>query len=97
MSQSARVVVARDTRPSGVGLTEALSDGVQAMGGVVFDAGVLTTPICHYIVRCENDAAFGTPTEQGYYEKTAQVHLRPLGGKLMCAIGLQGALRCQRG
>uniref|UniRef100_A0A0R3S3A5 PGM_PMM_IV domain-containing protein n=1 Tax=Elaeophora elaphi TaxID=1147741 RepID=A0A0R3S3A5_9BILA len=32
-------------------------------------SGLLTTPQLHYIVRCQNDSAYGSPTEAGYYAK----------------------------
>jgi phosphoacetylglucosamine mutase len=76
ISKPANVIYARDTRPSGPALVAALIDGLKAApGGTTThtDEGVLTTPILHYLVRCKNTQgtadAYGTPTEEGYYEK----------------------------
>lgn len=44
----ARVVIGRDTRPSGAALAAACAAGVQAMGLHVTDAGMVTTPELHY-------------------------------------------------
>ncbi|KAJ3388595.1 Phosphoglucomutase-3 [Lobulomyces angularis] len=70
---TANVVVARDTRPSGLKLAEAFIEGVKVLHGNVKDYGVLTTPQLHYLVRCLNtsDSAsfYGSPTEDGYYQK----------------------------
>ncbi|KAI8613507.1 hypothetical protein BC830DRAFT_1192376 [Chytriomyces sp. MP71] len=75
LSQTARVVVARDTRPSGQALVASLMDGVQSLGGEIKDYGLFTTPQLHYVVRCINtagtDQAYGEPTEEAYYEKLA--------------------------
>lgn len=75
MTAPALVVVGRDTRPSGVMLSQALRDGVTALDGVLVDYGVLTTPQLHYITRCLNTAdtqqAYGIPTVEGYYAKLA--------------------------
>ncbi|ORY41588.1 Phosphoacetylglucosamine mutase [Rhizoclosmatium globosum] len=75
LSQPARVVVARDTRPSGKALVASLVDGVQCLGGEIKDFGLFTTPQLHYVVRCINTAgtedAYGEPTEEAYYEKLA--------------------------
>ncbi len=49
--QGARVVVARDTRPSGPGLMAAVCAAVQASGGHAFDAGVLPTPAVSLAVQ----------------------------------------------
>ncbi|KAJ1555588.1 Phosphoacetylglucosamine Mutase, partial [Cladochytrium tenue] len=71
----ARVCVARDTRPSGEALVASLIEGIKALGGSVSDYGVLTTPQLHYVTRCLNTqgtpAAYGVPTEEGYYQKLA--------------------------
>jgi phosphoacetylglucosamine mutase len=76
ISKPANVIYARDTRPSGPALVAALIDGLKAApGGTTThtDEGILTTPILHYLVRCKNTQgtadAYGTPTEEGYYEK----------------------------
>ena len=73
MSAPADVVIARDTRPSGLALVASLAAGVKAMGGKVHDFGVLTTPQLHYITRCLNtvdtDSPFGDASAIGYHRK----------------------------
>lgn len=75
LSQSASVVYARDTRPSGPELVAALEEGLKAFGeGVnITDIGVTTTPILHYVVKATNvkDGAYGKPSVEGYMEKTS--------------------------
>jgi len=49
-SASARVLVARDTRPSGQALAAAVAAGAAACGASVSDLGLLTTPALHLAV-----------------------------------------------
>lgn len=97
----ARVVVARDTRASGARLLGCVQDGLKAAGAEVKDYGFLTTPQLHYMVRCLNTEgtkdAYGTPTEEGYYEKfgaafkTALKGRKPVGSLTVdCANGVGG-------
>lgn len=44
-----------DYRPSSERLRNAAVAGVEAAGGKVWDLGVITTPVIHYIVTCHND------------------------------------------
>jgi len=73
ISKPARVVHARDTRPSGEILAPALKDGLLAIGAKTLDAGVTTTPILHYLVRAINtkgtDSEYGDDSKAGYYTK----------------------------
>eukprot|EP00794_Sanderia_malayensis_P005557 gene5557-6242_t len=70
LSVDAKVIVARDTRPSGVTLVEKLKDGIKSMNGICIDFGMLSTPQLHYIVRCLNtNEEYGQPSEEGYYKK----------------------------
>ena len=73
LSKPARVVYGRDTRPSGPALVAALRDGLAAIGAEMRDAGVVTTPILHYLVRAINTKgtkdAYGDDSEDGYYGK----------------------------
>ena len=66
-SKYGMVLVARDTRPSGESLVQALMDGAQAVGACVEDLGVLTTPQLHYAVRYSNLKS-KDPSPQGYME-----------------------------
>ena len=63
LSKPARVVYARDTRPSGPALVAAFEDGLKAIGAEGRDEGVKTTPILHYLVRAINSQ--GTKDEYG--------------------------------
>lgn len=73
LSKPARVVYARDTRPSGPALVASLEDGFQAMGAEARNGGVTTTPVLHYYVRAMNTKgtkdAYGEDTEEGYFTK----------------------------
>eukprot|EP00041_Stephanoeca_diplocostata_P012748 m.214191 g.214191 ORF g.214191 m.214191 type:complete len:550 (+) comp19071_c0_seq3:126-1775(+) len=66
---SATVVIAMDTRPSSAKLLEDVKAGVASIGGTCIDYGLLTTPQLHFMVRCSNDATYGTPTEASYVAK----------------------------
>jgi phosphoacetylglucosamine mutase len=76
LSKPARVVYARDTRPSGSALVSAFEDGLKAIGAEGRDAGVTTTPILHYLVRSINTKhtkdAYGEDSEQGYFSKLSE-------------------------
>ena len=73
LTKPARVVYARDTRPSGPALVGALEDGLKALGVEARNAGVTTTPILHYLVRAINTKgtkdAYGDDSAEGYMEK----------------------------
>ena len=73
LSKPARVVYGRDTRPSGPALVAALRDGLAAIGAETRDAGIVTTPILHYLVRAINTKgtkdAYGGDSEDAYYDK----------------------------
>lgn len=81
----AKVVVGRDTRPSGVALVKALKDGIEALGGKCTDYGINSTPQLHYITRCLNTLntpdAYGEPSEEGYYTKLATAFKKIVAGK----------------
>ncbi|KAJ3091658.1 Phosphoacetylglucosamine Mutase [Quaeritorhiza haematococci] len=84
-SLPAKVIVARDTRPSGPALVAALQDGVHALDGSITDYGLLSTPQLHYITCCLNTAntpdAYGEATESGYYDKLAAAFRKIVSGK----------------
>ena len=73
LSKPARVVYARDTRPSGPALIAALEDGFKAIGAETRNAGVTTTPVLHYLVKAINTKgtkdAYGEDSEEGYLQK----------------------------
>lgn len=72
----ASIVFARDTRPSGEELIQALKTGLEAFGASVkiVDLGITTTPALHHVVRATNDKSgyTGVPTVEGYIEKLAK-------------------------
>lgn len=78
LSKPARVVYARDTRPSGPALISALEDGLKAIGVEARDAGVVTTPILHYLVRSINTKgtkeSYGDDSEEGYFRKLSDAY-----------------------
>ncbi|KAF7347870.1 Phosphoacetylglucosamine mutase [Mycena venus] len=75
LSKPARVVYARDTRPSGEALVASLEDGIKAIGAEGRNAGVTTTPVLHYLVRAINTKgtkeSYGEDSEEGYFLKLA--------------------------
>jgi phosphoacetylglucosamine mutase len=98
---SARVVFARDTRPSGPKLVTALVDALEATGTEYSDFKLLTTPQLHYITRCTNTEgtpqSYGEVSEQGYYQKLAAAFKRAMKGRkttggvaVDCANGVGG-------
>lgn len=81
----ARVIYARDTRPSGPKLVTALVDGLKAAGAEYTDYKLLTTPQLHYLTRCINTEgtpqSYGEVSEKGYYEKLSSAFVRAIKGK----------------
>jgi phosphoacetylglucosamine mutase len=90
LSKPARVVYARDTRPSGEALVTALEDGFLAIGANARNAGVTTTPILHYLVRSMNTLGtkedYGDDSEEGYYTKLSEAFKRLLVGALLATV-----------
>ncbi|KAI0082289.1 phosphoacetylglucosamine mutase [Panus rudis PR-1116 ss-1] len=85
LSKPARIVYARDTRPSGGALVSSLEDGIKAIGAEGRNAGVTTTPILHYLVRCINTKGakdeYGQDSEDGYYKKLSSAYKKLVAGK----------------
>ncbi|KAL4708600.1 hypothetical protein ACJJTC_014208 [Scirpophaga incertulas] len=69
MSLKASVYIGMDTRYTSPRLAAAAANGVIALKGTPKEFGIVTTPMLHYCVKCRNDNTYGTPTEEGYYEK----------------------------
>lgn len=70
MGSASSVFVGMDNRYHSPVLLKAVSDGVLALKGNVKSFGLVTTPMLHYMVVCSNSCgAYGTPTEEGYYQK----------------------------
>lgn len=98
---TARVIFARDTRPSGPKLVTALVDALKATGTEYTDYKLLTTPQLHYLTRCVNTEgtpnSYGEVSEKGYYEKLAAAFARAMKGRktsgavtVDCANGVGG-------
>lgn len=69
MSLKASVFIGMDTRYTSPRLAAAAANGVIALKGTPKEFGIVTTPMLHFFVKCRNDNTYGTPTEEGYYEK----------------------------
>ncbi|KAL9249680.1 Phosphoacetylglucosamine mutase-like protein [Drosera capensis] len=64
----AEILLARDTRPSGVSLIDAAKQGIDSIiGAIANDLGILTTPQLHWMVRARNKGF--KATEQDYFEQ----------------------------
>ncbi len=78
LAKPARVVYARDTRPSGPSLVASLEDGIKAIGAEARNAGVTTTPILHYLVKAINTKgtqySYGDDSEEGYFQKLSTAY-----------------------
>lgn len=83
-TKSAKVLFARDTRPSGARLVKALTSALDATGVKYTDCGLLTTPQLHYLVRAENTQTtkhpYGEVSEEGYYRKLGDAFKRAMYG-----------------
>lgn len=90
LSKPARVVYARDTRPSGGALVSALEDGLNAIGAEGRNAGVTTTPILHYLVKAINTKGtkneYGEDTEEGYLVKMTDAFKKLIVGCMLLII-----------
>ncbi|KPJ03163.1 Phosphoacetylglucosamine mutase [Papilio xuthus] len=96
MALKASVFIGMDTRYTSPRLAAAAVHGVIALKGTPKEFGIVTTPILHYCVRCRNDNTYGTPTEEGYYEKIvgAFKNIReklPVGGEYTTTLYVDGA------
>ncbi|KAJ8715632.1 hypothetical protein PYW07_010114 [Mythimna separata] len=69
MALKASVFIGMDTRYTSPRLAAAAANGVIALKGTPKEFGIVTTPMLHFFVKCRNDNTYGTPTEEGYYEK----------------------------
>ena len=96
-----KVIVGRDTRPSGITLVTSLADSLAATNTEFVDYRVLTTPQLHYLTRCINTAGtpstYGEVSELGYYKKLVEAFYRALRGRRVsggltvdCANGVGG-------
>ncbi|XP_062324191.1 phosphoacetylglucosamine mutase isoform X2 [Osmerus eperlanus] len=77
MDQQASVFLGRDTRSSSDSLSQAVLDGVSALGGQSRDYGKVTTPQLHYMVCCQNtQGRYGDATVEGYYQKLSRAFIQ---------------------
>ncbi|XP_022593643.1 phosphoacetylglucosamine mutase isoform X1 [Seriola dumerili] len=85
MSQEANVFVGKDTRGSSASLSQAVLDGVSALGGHSKDYGLVTTPQLHYMVCCQNtQGKYGEATVEGYYRKLCQAFIQLIKNATNC-------------
>uniref|UniRef100_A0A8C7YNI1 Phosphoacetylglucosamine mutase n=1 Tax=Oryzias sinensis TaxID=183150 RepID=A0A8C7YNI1_9TELE len=98
-SPEASVFVGKDTRSSSASLSQAVLDGVHALGGHSKDYGLVTTPQLHYMVCCKNtQGKYGDATVEGYYKKLCQAFTQLVGNasnrtddqKHLCVDGANG-------
>ncbi|KAK0172580.1 hypothetical protein PV328_005881 [Microctonus aethiopoides] len=74
---SAVVILGRDSRQSGVGLSRSAIIGIKATNAIVKDFGVITTPQLHYFVVCINtNGAYGEATTNGYISKLCRAFIK---------------------
>ncbi|KAI5121262.1 hypothetical protein M0805_002307 [Coniferiporia weirii] len=87
LSKPARVVYARDTRPTGPSLVMAFEDGLKAIGAEGRNEGIKTTPVLHYLVRCINSKGtkdeYGVDSEDGYMKKLSGAFKKLVAGKTL--------------
>nr|CAD7410604.1 unnamed protein product [Timema cristinae] len=82
LSKPASVFVGRDTRVSSLRLSDAALNGIKALKGETKDYGVVTTPMLHFFVTCQNTGGrYGTPTEEGYFSKLSTTFKKLQGQK----------------
>ena len=95
------MLIGRDTRPSGEGLSAACRAGVQAVGVQVLDVGVVTTPELHFCVQTYNqyhageEAAYFTTLLESYRSLTSGTAAASQPVHVDCANGV-GALKLQQ-
>uniref|UniRef100_A0A674PQ83 Phosphoacetylglucosamine mutase n=1 Tax=Takifugu rubripes TaxID=31033 RepID=A0A674PQ83_TAKRU len=85
LSLEAKVFLGKDTRKSGVKLSEAVISGVSALGGHSKDFGLVTTPQLHYAVRCQNTKGkYGEPSVEGYNKKLSAAFIQLTNNAFNC-------------
>lgn len=65
-----RVLLGRDTRPHSEELAQCVKQGVSALDGIVYDAGVVTTPQLHFLVYHTNVQQLAHPVSMSLYYAT---------------------------
>nr|AUX15087.1 phosphoacetylglucosamine mutase [Sogatella furcifera] len=96
LSKTGSVFVGQDTRPSSDSLARAALTGIAALSGIVKDYGIVTTPMLHYFVTCQNtNEAYGKATADSYIKKISSAFLKLRGthekGKYKPEIHFDGA------
>ena len=77
------------SRKSSPALAQAVLDGIAAVGGTAKDYGVVSTPLLHYFVVCQNtNGAYGEATEKGYCEKLSKAFKKIRGDVSLKCINL---------
>eukprot|EP01080_Neovahlkampfia_damariscottae_P011298 gene11298-4109_t len=88
------VYVAADTRPSSPDLLKSTIEGIECVGGKVFDFGLLTTPVLHFMVKHDNDQKSNSKDCSPYYELLSTSFKKLIGDKktekrnIDCAFGV---------
>jgi phosphoacetylglucosamine mutase len=96
-----KVIIGRDTRPSGEGLAAACKAGVEAVGVQILDVGVVTTPELHFCVQTYKkyhtieEAAYFTNILGSYRSLTSGTPPAQHPIHVDCANGV-GALKLQQ-
>ena len=95
-----RVFIGMDTRPHSVPLSSLAKRGAEALGAVVVDIGIVTTPMLHHVVYSVNrgekrwsdispekggSAGTGAATMTGYYDKVTDAFRTLLKGRKVAA------------
>ncbi|XP_048486536.1 phosphoacetylglucosamine mutase isoform X1 [Plutella xylostella] len=96
MALKASVYVGMDTRYTSPRLASAAVHGAMALKGTPKEFGIVTTPMLHFFVKCRNDETYGTPSEEGYYQKIVGAFKRlrarmPVAGEYNNTLYVDGA------
>ncbi|KAG7297440.1 hypothetical protein JYU34_019428, partial [Plutella xylostella] len=96
MALKASVYVGMDTRYTSPRLASAAVHGAMALKGTPKEFGIVTTPMLHFFVKCRNDETYGTPSEEGYYQKIVGAFKRlrarmPVAGEYNNILYVDGA------
>lgn len=84
LSKPSSVIIARDSRESGVPLTGSTIDGFETLNSSYKNFNLLSTPQLHYLVKSintiNNEFPFGDPTEEGYFNKLSSSFIKIFDG-----------------
>eukprot|EP01119_Soliformovum_irregulare_P023881 TRINITY_DN8439_c0_g1_i3.p1 TRINITY_DN8439_c0_g1~~TRINITY_DN8439_c0_g1_i3.p1 ORF type:complete len:323 (-),score=84.96 TRINITY_DN8439_c0_g1_i3:236-1204(-) len=86
-SKGGSVLVGRDTRKSSPSLTQAVIDGVHALGGRLYDIGEVSTPIVHWVVQKYNDTQNGALSPEWIETTSVNAYFDTLASAFRSSIG----------